>query len=105
MNNNYKKTVFGLSLAAFLVVKGCGSSSGNNAGGNSHGANATGESTDAKKVTLKFMTQSSPLAPTDPNEKLIFKRMEEKTGIHIDWTNYTNDVFAEKKNLALASGD
>ncbi|WP_219834552.1 ABC transporter substrate-binding protein [Paenibacillus sp. R14(2021)] len=105
MNNIYKKTVFGLSLAAFLVVTGCGSSSGNNAGGNSHGANANGESTDAKKVTLKFMTQSSPLAPTDPNEKLVFKRMEEKTGIHIDWTNYTNDVFAEKKNLALASGD
>lgn len=51
------------------------------------------------------MTQSNVLAPADPNEKLIFKRLEEKTGIHIEWTNYTNDVFVEKRNLALATGD
>ena len=51
------------------------------------------------------MTQSNVLAPADPNDKLIFKRLEEKTGIHIDWTNYTNDVFAEKRNLTLATGE
>lgn len=58
-----------------------------------------------EKVTLKFMTQSSPLAPTDPNEKLIYQRLEEKTGVHIEWQNYTRDTFIEKRNLALASGD
>lgn len=56
-------------------------------------------------VTLKFMTQSSPLAPNDPNEKLIYKRLEEATGVKIDWTNYTNDVYAEKRNLDIAAGD
>ncbi|MGM7723323.1 ABC transporter substrate-binding protein [Metabacillus sp. Hm71] len=58
-----------------------------------------------EEVTLKFITQSSPLAPKDPNEKLIYKRLEEKTGVHIEWKNYTNDVFVEKRNLAVASGD
>ncbi|WP_047983541.1 extracellular solute-binding protein [Ornithinibacillus californiensis] len=58
-----------------------------------------------EEVTLKFMTQSSPLAPTDPNEKLIYQRLEEKTGVHIDWKNYTHDAFTEKRNLALASGE
>ncbi|MBD1379739.1 ABC transporter substrate-binding protein [Metabacillus arenae] len=58
-----------------------------------------------EEVTLKFMTQSSPIAPKDPNEKLIYQRLEEKTGIHIDWTNYTTDTFIEKRNLAVASGD
>ncbi|MGG4489825.1 ABC transporter substrate-binding protein [Metabacillus idriensis] len=58
-----------------------------------------------EEVTLKFITQSSPLAPKDPNEKLIYKRLEEKTGVQIQWKNYTNDVFAEKRNLAMASGD
>lgn len=109
----YKKTAAGISLAAFLIVTGCGSSSGGNAGGSGNAGNAgiagnAGNASDSgagAKATLKFMTQSSPLAPADPNDKLIFKRLEEKTGIHIDWTNYTNDVFAEKKNLALASGD
>ena len=65
----------------------------------------TARTTTGKNATLKFMTQSNVLAPADPNDKLIFKRMEEKTGIHIDWTNYTNDVFAEKRNLTLATGD
>ncbi|WP_062353789.1 ABC transporter substrate-binding protein [Bacillus kwashiorkori] len=58
-----------------------------------------------EKVTLKFMTQSSPLAPSDPNEKLIFKRLEEQTGVHIEWQNYTREAFGEKRNLALASGE
>ena len=32
------------------------------------------------KVTLKFMTQSSPLAPADPNEKLILQAFGRKDG-------------------------
>lgn len=58
-----------------------------------------------EEVTLKFMTQSSPLAPEDPNEKLIYQRLEEDTGVHIEWKNYTHDAFIENRNLALASGD
>jgi len=58
-----------------------------------------------KKVNLKFITQSSPLAPKNPNDKLVFQRFEKDTNVHIDWTNYTNDQFAEKKNLDIASGD
>lgn len=41
--------------------------------------------------TLKFMTASSPLAPKDPNEKLILQRLEKETGVHIEWTNYQSD--------------
>lgn len=57
-----------------------------------------------EKVTLRMLSQSSPLAPHDPNDKLIFQRLEEDTNVHIDWTNYNND-FAEKRNLDIASGD
>ncbi|WP_282926393.1 ABC transporter substrate-binding protein [Helcococcus kunzii] len=57
-----------------------------------------------EKLSLKMMINSSPLAPKDPNEKAIFKRLEEETNLHIDWTNYTND-FVEKRNLDIASGD
>ena len=31
-----------------------------------------------EKKTLKFMTASSPLAPKDPNEKLILQRLEKE---------------------------
>lgn len=58
-----------------------------------------------EKVTLNFLTQSSPLAPEDPNEKLIYQRLEEKTGVEINWKNYTNDAFVEKRNITVASGE
>ena len=54
--------------------------------------------------TLKFMTASSPLAPKDPNDKLILQRLEKETGVHIEWTNYQSD-FGEKRNLDISSGD
>lgn len=56
------------------------------------------------KVTLKFMTSSSTLAPKDPNQKLILKRLEKETGVKIEWTNYQSD-FAEKRNLDISSGN
>lgn len=55
-------------------------------------------------VTLKMTTSSSPLAPADPNEKLIFQRLEEESGVHIDWKNYSSD-YVEKRNLDISSGD
>ncbi|MEH7418367.1 ABC transporter substrate-binding protein [Neobacillus drentensis] len=58
-----------------------------------------------KKVTLKFLTQSSPIAPKDPNDKLIWQRVEKDTNVHIDWTNYPWEQFGDKRNLELASGD
>ncbi|MCF2941297.1 ABC transporter substrate-binding protein [Paenibacillus alkaliterrae] len=102
-----KKKALIVSLAALLLVTGCGNnteSSSSNSGNAGSSSNAAADSKDSK-ITLDFMTQSSPLAPADPNDKLIFKRMEEATGIHINWKNYTHDIFAEKRNLALATGE
>src|SRR5699024_196120 len=58
----------------------------------------------AEKKSLKMISQSAALAPKDPNDKLIFQRLEEETNLHIDWTNYNAD-FAEKRNLDMASVD
>jgi putative aldouronate transport system substrate-binding protein len=56
-------------------------------------------------VTLNFMTGSSPMAPEDPNDKLISQRLEEETGVHIEWDSYSGEAFVEKRNLAMSSGD
>jgi len=64
--HNRKKAVTLTALAAVLLLSGCGK-----------GGEASNESPDGK-VTLNVLTQSSPLAPADPNEKLINKRLEEK---------------------------
>ncbi|MDT3427932.1 putative aldouronate transport system substrate-binding protein [Paenibacillus forsythiae] len=83
-------------LASLVLLTACSSGSGGNA--------ASKEQDPNGKVTLNVITQSSPLAPADPNEKLINKRLEEKTNVHINWKNFTKDVFVEKRNLAVASG-
>lgn len=87
--------------AATLLLAGCGSK--NTAASPDYELkNVTFPLKDT--VTLKFMTSSSPLAPKDPNDKLIFKRLEKETGVKIEWTNYQAD-FAEKRNLDISSGD
>ena len=79
MKQKFGKTVVA-SLASTVLVAACGSKE-----------QASSPDYELKnvqfpleeKVTLKFMTASSPLAPADPNEKLIFQRMEEATRVHI----------------------
>ncbi|MCM8711845.1 ABC transporter substrate-binding protein [Clostridium sp. SYSU_GA19001] len=102
-----------VTLAASLLVTGC-AANGNKSkgGGGAKGANSspdyrlTNVSFPLKeKVTLKIVTSSGLTSPKDPNDKLIFKRLEEATNLHINWINFTHDQFGEKKNLLLASGD
>jgi putative aldouronate transport system substrate-binding protein len=103
-----------LALVVSVLATGCGASTSGSTSGtskakgtnSSQGYGLTNISFPLKsKVTLKFLTHSSALAPSDPNKKLIFQRLEKATGVHIDWTNYTDDAFNDKKNLELASGD
>ncbi|AWB45919.1 ABC transporter substrate-binding protein [Paenibacillus sp. CAA11] len=101
-----KKTVQLLAVTVLSVslLAGCGGEGGGNSASKDYQLQNVSFPLK-EKVTLNFMTQSSPLAPSDPNQKLIYKRLEEKTGVHIDWKNYTSDSFAEKRNLAIASDD
>lgn len=51
---------------------------------------------------LSFITSAPARTTQNPNEKTIFKRLEEQTNVQIDWTCFVSDQFADKKNLALA---
>ena len=55
-----------------------------------------------EKAELSFITNAPATSTQDPNERAIFKRLEEQTNVHIDWTCFVADQFADKKNLALA---
>ena len=90
-----------LSTATILTLAACGSSGG--------ASSPDYELTDVsfpleETVSLKMSTSSSPLAPADPNEKLIFQRLEEQSGVNIEWKNYSSD-YIEKRNLDISSGD
>lgn len=97
------KVLVALVLATGVLFTGCGSSEKNSYSSKDYGLKNVSFPLK-EKVTLKVMTSSSPLAPSDPNDKLINKRLAEATGVNIQWTNYTSDVFAEKRNLDIASG-
>lgn len=96
-----KKYLIALTIPVLLA--GCGSKENKTTSSEDYGLSDISLPLE-EKVTLRGITSSSPLAPEDPNEKLIYKRLEEDTNVHIDWTNYNSD-FAEKRNLDIAAGD
>lgn len=107
--------VVSLALVVSMLATGCGASGSKSSTSGTSKAKGTNSSQGygltnvsfplKSKVSLKFLTHSSALAPSDPNQKLIFQRLEKSTGVHINWTNYTDDSFNDKRNLELASGD
>lgn len=56
----------------------------------------------AEKKELSFITNAPARTEQDPNKRTIFMRLEEQTNVHIKWTCFVADQFADKKNLALA---
>ncbi len=92
----------GLAAAAVLSLAGCG--------GREIAAADSNPDTPVEAVTfplkekaeLSFITNAPAHTTQDPNERIIFQRLEEKTNVHIDWTCFVKDQYADKKNLALA---
>lgn len=103
---NWKKSMaFVLGVSMLLSVTACGQSgSGNN--------EKTAEVKEEREISfpltekeeLSFITLASADSTQEPNERVIFQRLEEATNVHINWTCYVQDQFADKKNLALAQG-
>lgn len=102
------KRLMACSLAGIMAVSmiGCGGK------GSSEKANVSGldENGKVKEISfplkeqqeLSFITWASSDSTQNPNERVIFQRLQEKTNVKIKWTCYVQDQFADKKNLALA---
>lgn len=101
-----KKTISILMMliALALIAVGCGKNE-DKASSEDYELENISFPLEQEDISLKIMTSSSALAPDDPNEKLIFKRLEESTGVHIDWKNFVGDTFGERRNLAMATGE
>ena len=103
MNKKIRKlAALCISAVSVLSLAGCG--------GGGHQAADVDPDTPVSEVTfplkeqaeLSFITSAPATSTQDPNERMIFKRLEEQTNVHIDWTCFVADQFADKKNLALA---
>ena len=98
MKMNIKKLIgAGLSVVLTLSLIGCSNGSAQRAEVN--------PDTPVEAVTfplkeekeLSFITSSPATTTQEPNDKLIFKRLEKQTNVHIDWTCFVEDQFADKK--------
>ena len=59
----------------------------------------------AETVTLKGLTSYPVGTESDPNNRTIFKRLEEKTNVHIDWNAIQGDQWGEKIQLEMSNVD
>ena len=56
-----------------------------------------------EKVTLTGMISYPPSTESEPNNRTIFKRLEEKTNVHIEWTAIQSDQWGDKITLNMAN--
>lgn len=107
MKNKLTKRVMFFALAASMLASlaSCGEN-------NSDNILNTGEIQEvdvadlqfplAEKATLTGMTQYPANTESDPNNRTIFKRLQEKTNVEIEWKAIQGDQWGEKITLAMA---
>ena len=105
MKNRSMKRIAALALAAVMAVSGTG------CGGNKVALN-DGEMQVVDKESLAFpLAEKATLTglisypantESEPNNRTIFKRLEEDTNVHVEWTAIQSDQWADKISLAMA---
>jgi putative aldouronate transport system substrate-binding protein len=90
-----------LSLGIMMIMASCGGTK--KTAGGPVAFNETGFPIVNEPLTLRVIARKSDRT-MDYNELPVFKRLEEKTGIHIEW-EYTDADWSTKKPLVLAGGD
>jgi len=100
----------GLGLAATAALSACSKGSGGSGSAqaadksSAFGFQATGLPIVTKQLPLTFSGSKSALAPKYETMQLV-QDWQKDTNIAITWTNLPDEVYQQKKNLMLASGD
>ncbi|MBR6282072.1 MAG: ABC transporter substrate-binding protein [Lachnospiraceae bacterium] len=106
MKKRFAKRVVAATLAATMVASaftGCGGSKGNSA--------SNADSVDAadihfpmdEKVTITGMISYPTGTEEEPNNRTIFKRLEDDTNVHVEWTAIPSDQWGYKISLNMAN--
>ena len=109
MSKFYRRSI-ALVLALIMTVvmlAGCGGSGG----GNSTGGGSKGLDVDpaevamplAEKATIKGLTNFPANTESEPNNRTIFKRLEESTNVHVEWRAIQSDQWGDKIQLEMSN--
>lgn len=109
MKNRYFKRLVAAGLAAGMVVSltacGGGKSAKLNTGEFQEVDTAELEFPLKEKTTLTGMISYPANTESNPNNRTIFKRLQEKTNVEIEWTAIQSDQWGDKISLNMANPD
>jgi putative aldouronate transport system substrate-binding protein len=98
------------------LIAGCGNSTDSGNQGNSSGNQSKGDSaqtTEIDPASLEFplaetaeisaLTNYPAGSESEPNNRTIFKRLEEKTNVHVNWKAIQSDQWGDKIQLEMSN--
>ena len=95
----------GALTASAVLLTGCGSKNAN-PGAAGNGADVDVENLSfplAETATLTGLISYPAGTESEPNNRTIFKRLEEKTNVHIDWNAIQSDQWGDKITLEMSN--
>ena len=103
--NKGSKIALTLTMAAALLA-GCGGGGGGNQGAGSAGLDV--DPADLafplkEKATITGLISYPVGSESEPNNRTIFKRLEEKTNVHVDWRAIQSDQWGDKITNEMAT--
>jgi putative aldouronate transport system substrate-binding protein len=105
--NMNRRSFLSLSAAAAATsLAACGGGSGD--GGAEVDLSVDPESLKfplAETATLKGLTSFPVGSESEPNNRTIFKRLEEATNVHIDWKSIQSDQWGDKISLEMSNAN
>ena len=106
-NRIKKGAVYALALTmSGSVLAGCGSKGGATGAGASAGLEvdpATLAFPLAETATISGLTNFPAGSESEPNNRTIFKRLEEKTNVHVEWKAIQSDQWGDKIQLEMSN--
>lgn len=98
------KRIMAAALAGCMVLSmtGCGGKKKINDGTFRPVDEATLQFPQEETVTLTGLISYPPNTESDPNQRTIFKRLQEQTNVEIDWTAIPSDQWADKISLNMS---
>ena len=106
--NMNRRSFLGLSAASAsaAALSACGGGSKGPTGAETDISEVTEESVKlplAETATLTGLASYPAGTESEPNNRTIFKRLEEKTNVHIDWRTIQSDQWADKIALEMSN--
>ena len=106
-NRIKKGAVYALALTmSASVLAGCGGKGGAGGAGASAGLEvdpATLAFPLAETATISGLTNFPAGSESEPNNRTIFKRLEEKTNVHVEWKAIQSDQWGDKIQLEMSN--